>query len=213
MNANKRTRILRHAALSVRRRRIVAHKGANADRGYLRVICGPMFAGKTTHLVEEAERALDDGLRIQCFRPLRDTRHSEPELLTHNGKKIPAILYEDADALRRSLSVMTDVFLFDEINMAPEEVVIICAELLLIGKRVVAAGLDNDYRANAFPPTQALADIADDVTALTSTCECGSDAHWTLRTADSQELILPGGSDMYKAVCSLCYTAHTGAPP
>jgi thymidine kinase len=204
MKASK--RILSNALNLARRRRLIKHgSGVLREGGHLTVIYGPMFAGKTSRIIQEVRRIQDVGGKVQCFRPLRDTRNREPALVNHNGEMIPAVLYDTVDTLKRVISKKTRLVVFDEINMTPPGFKEYCLELVSQGYRVAVSGLAYDYRGEEFPPTLELAKHADRVVELFAKCACGRDAKYTKRLVEVEGLIAPGGSDMYSPVCEECF--------
>jgi len=164
-----------------------------------------MFAGKTSKVIELVKQAQTEGKRVQCFRSLRDTRCRDPELRSHDGVVIPAVLYETMDCVRKVVRPNTQVMVFDEINMAPQTLFSYCLSVLEVGTDVIVSGLLHDYRGLPFPPTIHFVRVADRIFELAARCACGEPAHHTKRLVKSDDLIAPGGSDMYAPVCSECF--------
>jgi len=173
--------------------------------GYIHAIIGPMFSGKTSFLLHQLERFSRSGKRVVLISA--DTRSSS--LVTHSGR----VPYEGVDLIKtdsnqdiEETSERYDVLGIDEVQFFGEELVPVLTELADAGKIVLASGLDQDFRKEAFGTTLKLLAESEKITRLTSVCQrCGSDlAIRNLRTVGSTERVLQGGEEAYSVYCRVC---------
>lgn len=170
----------------------------------LEVICGPMFSGKTETLIKRVW----DVQHFRCgkaavFKPVTDTRHAVPAVVSHDGTKIDAHWLE-RDAL--GLPHDVDLIALDEAQFFSLDAIPRVIEALQAGVRVVAAGLDLTYRAEPFGPMPALMALADEVTKLTSRCsKCHQPATRSQRLVSSGDTVLVGGAETYEPRCFSCF--------
>lgn len=182
---------------------------SHTSPGEVTVVVGPMFAGKTTHLIATVERLAAAGQRLQVFRPTVDTRAPGNTLTTHAGERLAHAHVETvcgaADALR-ALHASTSCVVLDEIQFWGEDVVGFIWSLALRGVDVVVAGLEFDSRREPFAITAELLLGADHVVALSSACaRCGARAGHTARLNPGGERVAVGGADAYEARCDECW--------
>ena len=176
------------------------------EQGEIEVICGCMFCGKSEELVRRLKRALIAKLNIQVFKPMIDNRYSEKDVVTHDGIKIDAIPIDDAIDMLSLINKDTDVVGIDEAQFFDEQLVGVCNILVDSGRRIIIAGLDQDYQGKPFGPMPELLAIADYVTKLFAVCMvCGKPASKTQRLVDSDEKILVGEKNIYEARCRDCW--------
>jgi len=144
--------------------------------------------------------------RVQIFKPAIDARFAANEIVSHSGLGIPSDNVSKASEILEKLQPRTEVVGIDEAQFLGEEVVDVCTKLANLGKRVIVAGLDTDYRGRPFEPMPRLLAIAEEITKLLAICvRCGNPAVHTQRLVESEELIVVGASDSYEARCRRCF--------
>jgi thymidine kinase len=177
--------------------------------GHIEVICGSMFSGKTEELIRRIRRAEIARQRVKVFKPKIDNRYSEFEIVSHNEQSYPSIVVEDADEiLEKSFDV--EVIGIDEAQFFNNNLVEICQNMADSGKRVIVAGLDQDYRAMPFEPIPQLLSIAEYISKTHAVCViCGAPANRTQRNTESSDQILVGAKNHYEARCRLHHVIHS----
>lgn len=173
--------------------------------GTLEVICGPMFAGKTTLLIERIEALRASGQSLRVLRPARDTRSMPGAIQTHGGAHASAVEVERGDEI---LSAAGDaaVVIIDEIHFFGEHAVEPCRALLRAGRAVVVAGVEIDHFGKPFDPFPELLQIADSVRRLQGVCaRCGAPSTHTQRLIPASDRIVAGGSETYEPRCAGCF--------
>jgi len=179
--------------------------------GWLEVICGPMFSGKSEELIRRVRRALIARKRVQVFKPSIDTRYSNDEIVSHSDLRIPSQTIQSAQEILDRLEVRTEVIGVDESNFLGAELPEVASHLADMGKNVIIAGLDTDYLGRPFDPIPALLALAEEITKTLAICmQCGGPAKFTQRLVESTELIVVGAAGLYEARCRRCFEA--GAP-
>ena len=181
--------------------------------GWLEVVCGPMFSGKSEELIRRLRRAEIAGQRVLIVKPRIDDRYDVAHVVSHAGARMRAVAVDGAkDALRRADGY--DVVGVDEAQFFEPEIVDAVRELVLGGKRVVAAGLDRDFRGEPFGPMPLLLCLAEFVDKLQAVCHrCGGAATRTQRLVDGEPAPFDGATiqigalDSYEARCGACYQA------
>lgn len=171
--------------------------------GHIEVICGSMFSGKTEELIRRIRRAEIAKQRIKVFKPKIDNRYSEFNIVSHSEQSFPSEVIEDAsEILEKSFDV--EVIGIDEAQFFGNNLLDICQTLADSGKRVIVAGLDQDYRAKPFDPMPQLLAIAEYITKTLAICVvCGAPANRTHRNTESKDRVLVGGGNHYEARCRL----------
>jgi thymidine kinase len=196
-------------------------EGANVDivkgnMGWIEVVVGPMFSGKSEELIRRLRRAEIARQRVQIFKPAIDSRYAANEIVSHSGLGIPSDNVSKASEIMEKLSPRTEVIGIDEAQFLGDEVVDVCTKLANLGKRVIVAGLDTDYRGRPFEPMPRLLAIAEEITKLLAIAEeitkllaicvrCGNPAVHTQRLVESEELIVVGAMGAYEARCRRCF--------
>ncbi len=176
------------------------------DVGWVEVICGPMFSGKTEELIRRLRRATYARQRVQIFKPAIDDRYAEASIVSHNQTELPSISVSSIEEMWEHLDPKTKVVGIDEVQFLPKGTVEICETLANRGCRVVVAGLDRDYLAQPFGEMPTLLSIAEYVTKLSAICvRCGNPAHYSYRLAGDNQQVLVGATDQYEARCRSCY--------
>lgn len=176
--------------------------------GHIEVICGSMFSGKTEELIRRVRRAEIAKQRVKVFKPKIDNRYSEFDIVSHNEQSYPSETVADAEEiLEKSFDV--EVIGIDEGQFFENNLVEICQRLADSGKRVIVAGLDQDYRAIPFEPMPQLLSVAEYITKTLAVCVvCGAPANRTQRNSESSEQILVGAKDHYEARCRLHHVVN-----
>jgi thymidine kinase len=180
--------------------------------GWIEVICGGMFSGKTEEMIRRARRALIAGQKVRLFKPALDNRYAEEEITSHNATMLPALAVETADQLIL-LSSDADVVCVDEAQFFDLRLVDVVNHLANDGKRVILAGLDMDYLGKPFEPIPQLMAIAEYVTKLHAICTVsGTLAHYSQRVVDSDSKVLLGEYDAYEPRSRQCFRPPVDSP-
>jgi thymidine kinase len=177
--------------------------------GWLEVICGSMFSGKTEELIRRVKRTQFAQQKLILFKPDIDRRYSDEDVVSHQGSAVPAILVAHSNEI---LLLVNDerVVAIDEAQFFDAGIVEVCSELANRGVRVICAGLDMDYLGNPFGPMPALLSIAEYVTKVHAICvECGNLAQFSYRFTEESTQVLVGAVESYKPLCRSCYNALT----
>jgi len=173
--------------------------------GWVEVICGCMFSGKTEELIRRLKRAKIAEMGVQVFKPLVDTRYDEASIVSHDTTSVLATPVDNSSRLLR-INEETRVVGIDEAQFFDAGITEVCEELALRGIRVVVAGLDMDYRGKPFGPMPNLLAIAEYVTKVHAICvHCGNLASHSYRLASGDEVILLGEKEQYEPRCRSCY--------
>ncbi|AEP88651.1 thymidine kinase [Bacillus spizizenii] len=176
--------------------------------GWLELICGSMFSGKSEELIRRVKRATYAKQEVRVFKPVIDHRYSEDAVVSHNGTSMTSYAISSAADIWDHISESTDVIAVDEVQFFDEEIVAVLSSLADKGYRVIAAGLDMDFRGEPFGVVPSIMAIAESVTKLQAVCSvCGSPASRTQRLIDGKPasyddpVILVGASESYEARC------------
>ena len=174
--------------------------------GWLEVICGPMFSGKSEELIRRVTRSRIARLPVQTFKPAVDVRYAEHHVVSHSALRAEAIPVADSAELLRRTEDATIVVGVDEGQFFDDGLVDACEALAATGKQVIVAGLDLDYLRRPFEPIPTLCGRAEYVTKTLAVCHrCGGPALYTQRTVRSDDLVVLGAQDAYEARCRFCY--------
>jgi thymidine kinase len=184
--------------------------------GWIEVVCGSMFSGKTEELIRRVRRAQIARQKVQVFKHSLDARYAVREVASHNGLQLEAVPVESTDQVRGLIEPSTTVVAIDEGQFFDEELVALCRELADGGRRVIVAGLDMDFRGEPFGPMPRLMAEAERVDKTQAICVvCGGPASRTQRLIDGRPaayddpIILVGASEVYEARCRGCHkVAH-----
>lgn len=170
--------------------------------GWIEVICGCMFSGKTEELIRRMKRAQIARQKVQIFKPAIDTRYGEDCVSTHDATKLSSTPIASAQLILEHLDDSTRVVGIDEAQFFGEDVVEVAERLANRGIRVVVAGLDMDFRGQPFGPMPKLLCIAEQVSKLSAVCVvCGAPATKTQRISPDGDQVLVGAQDFYEARC------------
>lgn len=186
------------------------------DIGWIEVICGSMFSGKTEELIRRLKRALYGKQRVQVFKANIDKRYDDLAVVSHSQLKIVATPVERAEEILQQLKPDTEVVGIDEVQFLGPDVVRVCEALAAKGIRVLCAGLDQDYQGRPFEPMPQLLAVAEYVTKELAICVvCGNPANRSQRILDSSERVVVGAAGAYEARCRKCHvtTPVEATPP
>ncbi len=176
------------------------------NTGWIEVVCGPMFSGKSEEVIRRLRRAIIARKRVQVFKPEIDDRYASDEIVSHADARLGAIVVKDATGILTQLDWRTQVVGVDEANFMGPELVRVANQLADAGKQVIIAGLDTDYLGRPFPPIPDLLTMAESITKTLAICmRCGNPAKHTQRLVDSEDLIVVGAAGMYEARCRRCF--------
>ena len=174
-------------------------------RGWIEVICGSMFSGKTEELIRRLRRARIAEQTVEIFKPAKDTRYSADEVVSHDSRVIASRAVGHSSEIL-SVAQDTDVIGIDEAQFFDEDLTRVCEELATRGHRVIIAGLDMDFRGKPFGPMPDLLAVAEYITKLHAICNhCGNLATHTYRLTSDAETVVLGEKDIYEARCRHCF--------
>jgi len=174
-------------------------------KGWIEVIAGSMFSGKTEELIRRLRRAEFAGQNVEIFKPATDIRYDEEDVVSHDKRHIRSTPVENSNNILL-LTGDTEVVGIDEAQFFDESLTDVCNQLAKQGKRVIIAGLDMDFMGKPFGPMPALMAIAEYVTKVHAICmRCGNLAQYSFRKIKSEELVLLGEVDEYEPLCRSCY--------
>ena len=183
-----------------------------SNSGWLEVITGPMYCGKSEELIRRIKRVKIAQKSIKVFKPLIDNRYSNDNVVSHSGKSVEAVPVDHPEEIFNKISEEIDVIAIDEIQFFHPDIVEICERLANSGVRVILAGLDRDFRGEPFNPVPELMARAEYIDKLHAICvECGEPATRTQRLIDGKpasyddEVILVGADEVYEARCRSCH--------
>lgn len=177
-----------------------------ASMGWIEVICGPMFSGKSEELIRRLRRAMIARKRVQVFKPALDDRYSADEIVSHGDMRMKSEVVRSAQELLERVDWRAEVIGVDEVNFLGPELVPVVNRLADSGKQVIVAGLDTDYLGRPFPPIPELLALAESITKTLAICmRCGNPAKHTQRLVASDQLIVVGAAGLYEARCRRCF--------
>lgn len=175
------------------------------NTGWIEVITGCMFSGKTEELIRRLRRAQIAKQKVKIFKPKIDTRYSDNSIVSHSEQSLPSILINDIEEIT-DLIEDAQVIGIDEAQFFSGEIINICNDLANKGKRVIVAGLDQDYKGVPFEPMPQLLAIAEYISKTLAICvECGNPADRTQRKTVLPDRVVVGTSDIYEARCRKCH--------
>lgn len=173
--------------------------------GWIEVVCGGMFSGKTEELIRRARRAHIAGQRVVMVKPKLDSRYSPDDVVSHNETMMPGLVVDTADQIVL-LTGNAEVICIDEAQFFDERIVEVVNTLANDGKRVIVAGLDMDFEGQPFEPMPKLLAVAEYVTKLHAICaESGMMAHYSQRVVENQDRVLVGESEAYEPRARHCF--------
>jgi thymidine kinase len=187
--------------------------GMNPRGGWIEVITGGMFSGKSEELIRRIRRAEIARQRTQIFKPAIDDRYDVKRIVSRDNRGIDAMVVSDCAELRANLVIGVRVIGIDEVQFFDEKITDVCMELADAGVRVIVAGLDQDYLRRPFGPMPALLSVAEYVSKMHAVCvRCGGPAHYSQRVAGGNSQI-EVGDIAYEARCRMCYEPYRVEPP
>ena len=182
--------------------------------GWIEVIVGSMFSGKSEELIRRLRRAQIARQKVQIFKPVIDRRFSDDHIVSHSEMRIESCAVPSSRALLDALAAETEVIGIDEGQFFDQELPMICDTLANQGKRVIVAGLDQDYLGKPFEPMPQLLAIAEYITKTHAICMvCGNPANHTQRLVASGDRVLVGAMGLYEARCRRCFDPLLAGPP
>jgi thymidine kinase len=177
-----------------------------SQEGWVEVICGPMFSGKSEELIRRVTRSKIARIPVQVFKPQLDDRYADTEVVSHSAWKVEATPVEDSTQMLRAVTEQTRVIGIDEGQFFDDGLVEVVDNLAATGMQVIVAGLDTDFMRRPFEPIPSLCDRAEYVTKMLAVCHrCGGPALYTQRIVKSDDLVVLGAQDAYEARCRMCY--------
>jgi thymidine kinase len=176
------------------------------DIGWIEVISGPMFSGKTEELIRRVKQALYGKRKVQVFKPKLDSRYDEAELVSHSKLRITSVPIERPEEILSLLRPDTQLVAIDEVQFLGPGLVPVCEALAEKGLRVICAGLDQDYLGKPFEPMPQLLALAEYITKELAICVvCGNPASRSQRVVPHGERVLVGAVGAYEARCRRCH--------
>ncbi len=183
--------------------------GEGRQNGWIEVICGSMFSGKTEELIRRIRRAEFANQPLIMFKPEIDNRYSEDKVVSHKGSEFKAVIVKSSREITENWSNQK-VVAIDEAQFFDEHLIDVCNELADKGARVIIAGLDMDYLGVPFGPMPKLLAISEYVTKVHAICvSCGNLAQFSHRTASESGQVLVGAVEKYRPLCRTCYQTST----
>jgi len=174
--------------------------------GHIEVICGSMFSGKSEELIRRLRRAQIARRRVQVFKPHIDDRYATDAVASHSEHRITAMCVDDPEEILRQLDDRTEVIGIDEAQFFSSDIVDVCERLANLGKRVIVAGLDQDYLGRPFDPVPALMAVAEYVDKTLAVCVvCGDPANRSQRLLGGADRVIVGAAHTYEARCRRCF--------
>jgi thymidine kinase len=184
------------------------------DQGWIEVICGPMFSGKSEELIRRITRSKIARVPVQTFKPSLDIRYADRQVVSHSSLSVTAEPVPDSFTLLRKIDDATQVVGIDEGQFFDDRIIEVTERLAKAGKQVIVAGLDLDYLGRAFEPIPTLCTRSEYVTKMLAVCHrCGAPAAFTQRIIKSDDLVVLGATDAYEARCRNCYDPNEPEQP
>lgn len=184
-----------------------SHRG-----GWIEIIAGGMFSGKSEELIRRLRRALIGRQRVQVFKPVIDDRFATDEVVSRDERRLKAVAVATSAELLARVEIGVQVIGVDEVQFFDAGIVDVCMQLADAGIRVIAAGLDQDFQRKPFGPMPALLAVAEEVSKMHAVCvRCRGTAHYSQRVAGGNAQVEVGDSS-YEARCRGCYELYKAAP-
>lgn len=177
--------------------------------GWIEVICGSMFSGKTEELIRRLNRAAIAKQHVEIFKPSTDVRYHEEDIVSHSRQRIPSTPVDSSQAIL-DLAGSCEVVGIDEAQFFDADLPNVVTQLANEGKRVILAGLDMDSQGRPFGPMPTLMSLAEYVTKVHAICvQCGDVAHYSYRKVANEDQVLLGEKDSYEARCRACFLSES----
>ena len=178
----------------------------SGNAGWIEVICGPMFSGKSEELIRRLRRAVIARKRVQVFKPAIDTRYAPDEIVSHGDLRMASEVVNTGQDILGRVDWRSEVIGVDEANFIGAGLIDVVQRLADSGKQVIVAGLDTDYLGRPFAPIPELLAHAESITKTLAICmRCGNPAKHTQRLRGAEDLIVVGAADVYEARCRRCF--------
>jgi len=188
-------------------------KVRSGGSGWIEVIAGSMFSGKSEELIRRLTRARIARQKVQVFKPGIDARYAREEIASHSGQKHLSVPVANTAEMMDQIAHNTQVVGIDEAQFFDMSIIEAVNKLAESGKRVIIAGLDQDYTGKPFEPMPQLLAIAEFITKTHAICvKCGATANYSQRTVESKALVEVGAGDKYEARCRQCFVPHADTP-
>ncbi len=185
----------------------------SARRGWIEVICGSMFSGKTEELIRRLKRARIARQKVEIFKPAVDVRYDVENVVSHDSTTIPSTPVESSSQILLMVNNDVDVIGIDEAQFFDSELSSVCGQLANSGIRVIVAGLDMDFMGKPFGPIPSIMAAAEYVTKVHAICiRCGNLAQYSHRTIAGDKLVVLGEKDSYEPLCRRCFIEERGKP-
>lgn len=173
--------------------------------GWIEVICGSMFSGKTEELIRRIKRAKIANQKIKIFKPAKDTRYDAVDVVSHDENSISSIPVKTSREIFLHVEDVNCIGI-DEAQFFDDDLIMVCQKLAIRGVRVIVAGLDMDFRGKPFGPIPALLAVAEYITKVHAICpHCGTLATHSYRLSEEKETVVLGEKDKYEPRCRVCY--------
>ena len=186
---------------------------SRVSTGWIEVIAGSMFSGKSEELIRRLRRAKIARQKVQVFKPDIDSRYSQDHIVSHSEMRHESANIRSAVEVLATVEADTEVVGIDEGQFFDNALVDVATQLASRGIRVIIAGLDQDYTGKPWEPMPQLLAVAEYITKTHAICmKCGQPANYTQRTFESEERVAVGGANMYEARCRTCFVPHADAP-
>ena len=183
------------------------------DTGWIEVVCGSMFSGKTEELIRRVRLAQIARQKTIIFKPRVDDRYAERQIVSHGDQRMDSVPIVHAEEILKHAGDDVEVVGIDEAQFFGMDLVAVCEDLANRGKRVIVAGLDQDYRGGPFEPIPSLLAVAEFITKNLAICvKCGNPANRSQRISGSTERIVVGASEAYEARCRHCFSPEPDRP-
>jgi thymidine kinase len=188
-------------------------KAGQSTTGWVEVIAGSMFSGKSEELIRRLRRAKIARLKVQVFKPEIDVRFSRDHIVSHSEMRHESCAVRNAREILELLDPSTEVVGIDEAQFFDHDLVEVVNELAGRGVRVIVAGLDQDYTGRPFEPMPQLLAVAEYITKTHAICvRCGQPANYSQRIVELEGQVVVGAGDAYEARCRRCFVPHADAP-
>jgi thymidine kinase len=176
------------------------------SRGWVEIICGSMFSGKTEEMIRRLRRAVIARQKVEVFKPIIDTRFDESNVVSHDENIFNSTPVDSASQILLMVGDDVEVVGIDEAQFFDEHLVSVCNQLAGMGIRVIVAGLDMDYLGQPFGPMPELMAIAEYVDKVHAICvKCGNLAHYSHRIVEGEKIVLLGEKESYEPLCRSCF--------
>lgn len=176
------------------------------SRGWIEVICGSMFSGKTEEMLRRLRRAVIARQKVEVFKPRLDTRYDDINVVSHDENIFNSTPVETASQILLMVGDDVEVVGIDEAQFFDDQLFNVCNELADMGIRVIIAGLDMDFSGKPFGPIPALMAVAEYVDKVHAICvKCGNLAHYSHRTIPGEKLVILGEKESYEPLCRNCF--------